>query len=753
MPSASSTSSQQSSSTLPEHWPAWLLTGLPSLLCLMACALLAYAVQQSHAQRDLTAQQDRVKQQLQVMRDRLVAQAQVAFSPTAGVSTLIQTDGHISQDRFTRLVERSLTLVPYMRSVVAAPDDVARHVFPLVGNERVLNMDYRTVPAQWAQVRRARELGHPIIVGPVKMVQGGLGLIQRSPVFLRDGEQVHYWGQVSVALDLERFLVAGGISTDEELDLALLNPAASEDQRIIWGNASAQQSDSVTEQIRFEGADWTLSARPYTGWHRADWGRETWAVLLGSIPIAVLVALLSRNAQHLRLRHIELQSRIDHAALVRVALQQAQADTAAARDHLQAVLDAATEVAIIATDLKGNTTVFNRGAEHMLGYTEAQVKGQTPALWHDLTEIQKVGQEMSALDKPAPEGFQVFIQLASSAQWAPRQWTFIHQNGERLEVSLAISTICTNSGEAVGYLGVARDLSAQRKAEYALHQLTQDLETRVELRTAELHQAMETLQQAQETLLQTEKLAALGRLVAGVAHELNTPLGNCVTTASTLSFRTRELQIEWQQGNMKRTSLERYLTDAHQASELLMRGLNVAGEMVQHFKQLAVDQTGEQRRTFTLASVVDDVLTLSYVMWKHTPIQVSTDLQDLPPLDSYPGALGQVLGNLLQNAMLHAFENRSTGSVQIRARKADENWLILETADDGAGMPEEVRKKAFDPFFTTKLGRGGSGLGLNIVHNTVTGVLGGRIELHSAPGQGTRFVMHLPFFAPVAVNA
>jgi signal transduction histidine kinase len=106
------------------------------------------------------------------------------------------------------------------------------------------------------------------------------------------------------------------------------------------------------------------------------------------------------------------------------------------------------------------------------------------------------------------------------------------------------------------------------------------------------------------------------------------------------------------------------------------------------------------------------------------------------------------LGNLLQNAMLHAFENRPNGTVRITAQQDNEHWLTIEVADDGMGMPDEVRKKAFDPFFTTKMGSGGSGLGLNIVHNTVTGVLGGRIELHSSPGQGTRFVIHLPAVAP-----
>jgi len=728
----------------------WLITLLPALLCLLACGALAYAVQQSHAQHDLVAQQERARQKLAVMRDRLVAQAQVAFSPTAGVSTLVQTDGIISQDRFARLVARSLTLVPYMRSVVAAPDDVARYVYPMAGNERLLNLDYRTVPAQWAQVQRARELGRPIIVGPVNMVQGGLGLIQRSPVFLREGEETRYWGQVSIALDLGRFLLAGGIAPDAELDIALINPAASDGQWTLWGQASAQQPDAVSTHVRFDGADWTLVARPHGGWERTGWGRETWGVLLAGVLVTCLVALLSRNTQRLRLRHRELKARMAQSAIDQAALQQAQADTVAARDHLQAVLDAATEVAIISTDLNGITTVFNRGAQQMLGYTEAHVAGHTPALWHDLAEVAAVGQEIAQPGQPVPVGFDVFAQLANDQAAAPRCWTFVTHSGERLAVSLAISTVRDRHGRAVGYLGVARDLSAQRKAEHDFQQLTRELEQRVALRTAELRDAMTTLQQAQDTLVQSEKLAALGRIVAGVAHELNTPIGNCVTTASTLSHRTREIQSEWQQGTMKRTGFEHYLKDAQQASDLLMRGLNAAADMVQHFKQLAVDQAGEHRRTFTLSSLVGDVLALSRVTWKHTPYVVQADLPETLTLDSYPGALGRVLGNLLQNALLHGFDQRPHGTVRIAARTDSPGWVTLDVADDGVGMSEAVRKRAFDPFFTTKLGQGGSGLGLNIVHNTVTGVLGGRIELHSTPGNGTRFVMHLPTVAPAS---
>lgn len=726
---------------------------LPTLACLLASVVLAYAVQRSHEQRDLLGQQQKVAGQLQVMRDRLVAQAQASFSPTSGLSTLIQTDGTISQERFAKLVERSLRMVPYIRSVVAAPNDVVRYVHPLAGNERVLNLDYRSVPLQWKQVQLAREIGSPIIAAPVKLVQGGIAVVQRNPVFLLEQKAVRYWGVVSVVVDLDRFLEASGISPSKELSLVLLNPSAPVDQRVVWGDAKAEQADAVRTSIQLDGAQWALVARPHAGWSSAVWGRETWAVVLAGLLVTLLVALLSRNAQHLRLRHQELSLQVQRSEQDRHALRQSQAETVATRDHLQAVLDAATEVAIVSTDLHGEVTVFNRGAQFMLGYDEAEVIGKSPALWHDLDQIQATGREISAPGAQAPQGFAVFAQLAGTQGAKPRSWTYIHKDGARLEVSLALSTVYAHHGEPTGFLGVARDLSAQRQAELALRQLTQDLEQRVQARTVELQQAMTALEQAQEYLLQSEKLAALGRLVAGVAHELNTPIGNCLTTASALSDRTQVINAQLHDAQIKRSTFEAYLHGAQEASELLLRGLGAASEMVQHFKQLAVDQTSEQRRSFTLEAVVNDVLALSKVQWKSTPFKVLTSIGTLPPMDGYPGALGRVLGNLLQNALLHGFEKRTHGTVHIRAQLQGDDTVVMEIADDGIGMSEDVRRRAFDPFFTTKLGRGGSGLGLNIVHNTVTGVLGGRLALTSTLGHGSHFVLHLPLVAPFTGNA
>jgi len=431
------------------------------------------------------------------------------------------------------------------------------------------------------------------------------------------------------------------------------------------------------------------------------------------------------------------------------ALLRSQLELTAARDRLQAVLDAAQEVAIIATDMSGHILLFNRGAEHMLGYAEAELLGRSPACLHDPQEVRQRAAELSRLRGTTVEGFETFVLLARELGSETREWTYLRKDGRALWVSLSVSHVRGRDGQAIGYLGVARDISAQRAAETQLRQLNAELESRVQQRTLELREALRNLKEAQDGLLRSEKLAGLGSMVAGVAHELNTPLGNCLTTASTLQERTEEVRQEFGSGQMRRSSLEAYLQEAGMACDILLRGLGTANELVSHFKQLSVDQTSMQRRGYALEAVVGDVISLLRARWKTTPWLLESELAVSEPLEGYPGPLGQVLGNLLLNALLHAFEGREQGRVRVSAHSLSASEYLLVVEDDGVGMSEEVRRRAFDPFFTTKMGRGGTGLGLNIVYNLVSTVLGGSISLHSEPGQGSRFEIRLPKVAPI----
>ena len=303
------------------------------------------------------------------------------------------------------------------------------------------------------------------------------------------------------------------------------------------------------------------------------------------------------------------------------------------------------------------------------------------------------------------------------------------------------------------------DITDRKRAQEGMLELNAQLEARVARRTAELQgangelsQALSTLQIAQDQLVQSEKLAALGSLVAGVAHELNTPIGNGLTVASTLEHRIESFQALVNQG-LRKSDLQTLLTDMQLASEILVRNLGRAAALVASFKQVAVDQTSSHRRTFDLGAVVAEILVTLNPALRKTACSVHTRIDDGLAMNSYPGPLGQVLTNLINNAVLHGFEPGEEGKIEVQAWSKDANEVVIEVRDSGRGIAPENLHRVFDPFFTTRLGQGGSGLGLHIVHNLVHSVLGGRIAVHSRPGAGATFSITLPMTAPERLDA
>ncbi len=277
------------------------------------------------------------------------------------------------------------------------------------------------------------------------------------------------------------------------------------------------------------------------------------------------------------------------------------------------------------------------------------------------------------------------------------------------------------------------------------------INTHLALRRAneELKQAYQSLARAQEDLVQKEKLAALGALMAGIAHELNTPIGNSLMVASTFESQTGAIREHFANGeNMRRSELASYLENAGTTTEILMRNLQRAADMVSNFKQVAVDQTSMQRRAFLLSEVVSsNVLTLMPAI-KRTPFQVVQAVPDALMMDSYPGPLGQVIANLVNHAIMRAFDGRSEGQVEIVAEYETSDRIALHVRDNGNGLNAADRERVFDRFSTTKAGAGGSGLSLHIVHSIVSDILGGSITVASTEGHGTCFTLSLPLEAP-----
>ncbi len=292
------------------------------------------------------------------------------------------------------------------------------------------------------------------------------------------------------------------------------------------------------------------------------------------------------------------------------------------------------------------------------------------------------------------------------------------------------------------------DITAKHRYEENILQLNATLEHRVQERTQELSATLAQLTAAQGELVRAEKMSALGSLVAGIAHELNTPIGNSLTVASTLQDHANSFSNGMAQG-LTRSRLEEFVGNTRQGAGILMRGLQHAAELVSSFKQVAVDQTSLNRRSFDLQATVSEILLTLGPTIRKSNHQVECDIAEGIVMDSYPGPLGQVLTNLINNALLHAFEGIERGTVQVNASLMEDGTVRLLVIDNGTGIPQAHLPRVFDPFFTTKLGQGGSGLGLNIVYNLVTKSLGGTVHVASSPGHGATFSMVLPRMAPV----
>ncbi|MBK6638005.1 MAG: hypothetical protein IPG34_10215 [Rhodocyclaceae bacterium] len=294
-------------------------------------------------------------------------------------------------------------------------------------------------------------------------------------------------------------------------------------------------------------------------------------------------------------------------------------------------------------------------------------------------------------------------------------------------------------------------LSAERRVVETLKASERILETRVEERTAELSATVDRLKQTQSDLVEAEKLASLGSLVAGVAHELNTPIGNALTTATALEGSTRSFQELAATQSLKRSSLDGFLNTTLEMGQLVVRSLFRAAQLISSFKQVAVDQTSERKRCFDLRELVENNIATLRPSFKNASWSLHVDPIPQILCDSYPGPLGQIVVNIVQNAHIHAFEGRASGQLRITARTIDDQ-VELKFIDDGIGMSKESVAHVFDPFYTTKLGKGGSGLGMAISRNMAMH-LGGSLSVKSIEGQGTTFTLRIPLIVPDSADS
>ncbi len=321
-------------------------------------------------------------------------------------------------------------------------------------------------------------------------------------------------------------------------------------------------------------------------------------------------------------------------------------------------------------------------------------------------------------------------------------WRWIRMRGRVIERNSA--------GKAIRMVGTTGDVTELKQHEIALAEINAQLEQRVAQRTdalsklnKDLHETIDQLTQTQQQLVESEKLAALGGLVAGVAHEINTPLGIGVTAASFLDAEVKRLDKLLLDNTLSKSDLENFSRNASESSQLILRNLYRADKLVKSFKQVAVDQSSEETRVINLHSYIEEVLVSLQPAIKKTSHEVHVYCQEVLVFETYPGAIYQILVNLLMNALLHAFTGKEKGKIDILIT-LDRDTALIEFRDNGCGMPEDIRRRVFDPFFTTRRGQGGSGLGLHIAWNLATQLLGGSLSCESEVGKGSSFYVRIP---------
>jgi len=379
---------------------------------------------------------------------------------------------------------------------------------------------------------------------------------------------------------------------------------------------------------------------------------------------------------------------------------------------------AGTRSAIWEVDFSRRTTWWSEEFYRMLGYADDQQPLSDDNVWE-----RHIHPEDAAR---VTRGIRQYLHSAAGGSDAgvyEATYRLCRLDGKIIWVVAKGRRSSDESGRRRRFNGIMLDVTAQKRAEQALRQ-------------------------AQQDLIQAEKMAALGSLVAGVAHEINTPLGNTLTASSHLFDKVVEFSAMLEENKLRRADLVAFISLLTETTRLLVANCERAAELVQSFKQVAVDQTSGERRRFDLKGYIDEILLSLRPRLRKTGHRITVECPQHLEIDGYPGALSQLLTNFLLNSLMHAYDPADAGHISIHVRRLDGDLVEMTYSDDGKGIPVNLLGRIYDPFFTTRRGTGGSGLGLHIVYNLVTGTLCGQISVQSEPGHGTSFTVRFPRCTP-----
>ncbi|MBF0486587.1 MAG: PAS domain S-box protein [Nitrospirae bacterium] len=373
---------------------------------------------------------------------------------------------------------------------------------------------------------------------------------------------------------------------------------------------------------------------------------------------------------------------------------------------------------IWAVDNDGITTFVNHAIADMLGYTVDEMLGVNFLEFMD--------------DEGKIKAMETVKSQAVTGHSDRLETTFLHKNGKIVYAIVAATALMDDDRNPTGSFAVISDITKRREAETQLKQSLSDLE-----------RTYNDLKRSQQHLIQSEKMAALGGMVAGVAHEINTPVGIAYTLSSNIVKKSETIVAAFNDKSLNKSQLEDYITEVEQNGQLIFRNLQRTADLIKSFKMVAADQVTQERRTFKIKGYLEEILLTLQPKLKHCQLNIEITCSEDLTVDSYPGAFAQIITNLLLNSLIHAYAPCDKGDISIKV-VAKETEITVEYRDDGKGISQENLNRIFDPFFTTRRGTGGTGLGLHIVFNIVTQTLGGRIDCKSTEGEGATFVINFP---------
>lgn len=380
-------------------------------------------------------------------------------------------------------------------------------------------------------------------------------------------------------------------------------------------------------------------------------------------------------------------------------------------------------IGMFTVDLEGKFTYANQACRKLTGYTIEDWMGKPFMPMAHKEDIPIIQNKMQA-------------SIRGEKSIAPYEIRIMDASGKTLWVEVTSESLFqknqNRADELIGFQAFVKDVTKRKQAEKELQNTNKAL-----------NESLKDLRKAQSRLVQSEKMAALGDLVAGVAHEISTPLGVGLMSASYLNDTTQRFYERMTSGQLSRSEFEKYARNAREAASLVLKNLTQAADLLNSFKQVAVDQSDDEQRVFDLNKYLNEILISLQPKYKRTQHTITISCPESLKITSYPGVFSQILTNLVMNSLIHGFEGVEQGRIIITV-SADHDNLLLHYTDNGVGMHPGMVKKIFDPFFTTKRAQGGSGLGMHIVYNLVTQKLNGQIECTSAPKEGIAFSITIP---------